>query len=91
MASKKPLHTYLGDWTCKQIPHYMQTKRLYSVHVIPDLNVIPDCTVYNVYYQKNGYPMFYAFGIPERSHSLSEVFTIAWLNIDEYKEDMFDD
>ena len=47
-----------------------------------------DC--FDVYYQKKGYPLMFAYGLPlETIDGITDVFEIAWANFEEYEE-MFD-
>lgn len=83
MATSKPAHRYYGKMLCKQLPHYVQRKKPFTVHIIP-------CDgVYDVYFQKDCYPMFYAFGIPVEQDPLDVAFEIAWANLPDYKKEMF--
>lgn len=45
---------------------------------------------FDVYYQKKGYPLVYAYGLPlEKIDDIADVFEMAWGTFDEYEE-MFD-
>ena len=72
-------------FACVEQHHYVQMKRLYSVHIFVDDHSYP--LTYEVYYQKTGYPMMYAFGIPVQGRHIAYAFDIAWGNIHHYKGD----
>ena len=60
-------------YLCRQINHYTQRKKPYTVHVVQETK---DC--YEVYVQKDGYPMLYAFGVDVSDNPLDEVFAYGW-------------
>lgn len=60
------------------------------------VHIIPDGGVFNIYYQKEGYPMFYAFGLPNYQlcdgsvYDLDDALEIGWNNFSDY-EYLFDE
>ena len=79
---KSVLHEY-KHYVCTEEPHFVQRKRLYSVHIFYS-KWGESC--YEVYYEKKGFPMMYAFSFLSSDVDLEECFTIAWGNINDYKE-----
>ena len=78
--SEKPVYT-VKKYFCKKLPHYMKRYKPYTIHVIPSKSA------WEVYYQKDGYPMMYAFGIPySEGDGLVGVFSIAEANMWDYRE-----
>ena len=76
------IHGKMTHWVCKDGERY--------------IHIIPDGGIFNVYYQKEGYPMMFAFGLPnyqpaeDKVYDVKDVLEIAWNNFDDY-EDMFDE
>ena len=66
---------------CKQIPHYVQRRKPFTVHIIDRGEL------WEVYYEKDNFPMMFAFGIMKHYTSdLEYVFSMAWANRRTYKE-----
>ena len=82
MATSKIV--YHGKFSCKQLEHYYQRKRLWLVHILKRDNF------YEIYYEKMDYAMLFGFGISCDSIDLEYAFVLAWANLDNYKG-MFDD
>ena len=59
--------------TGRSIDHYEQRHKPYSAHVI-----LADKDNIEIYYQKDGYPMLYAFGIPNECWNIAEAFEVGW-------------
>lgn len=70
---------------------FHERKKVWSVHVFyepnnpKELEIFEINGVWEVYYQKDGFPMVYAFGLSASENVLSEVIEIAWNNINKYK------
>lgn len=62
---------------------YHEKKKVWKVHVFK--NVDEGIPVWEVYYEKVGFPMLFAFGLDATVHEHYEVMDIAWNNIDKYK------
>lgn len=62
---------------------YHEKKKVWKVHVFK--NVDEAIPVWEVYYEKVGFPMLFAFGLDARVCEHYEVMDIAWNNIDKYK------
>lgn len=72
-------------YVCRQLPHYVQRRKPFEVHIIERDDSL------EVYYQKDQYPAFYAFGIQKKYIDLEYAFSIAWANLKDYEGDMFND
>lgn len=72
-----------------KMTHYVSKDGERYVHIIPDGGI------FDVYYQKDGYPMMYAFGLPnyqpseDKFYDVEDVAKIAWTNFEDYEEEMF--
>ena len=60
-------------YLCRQIEHFTQRKKPYTVHVIQESK---DCL--EIYFQKDGFPMVYALGLPVYCWGVEEAFTVGW-------------
>ena len=73
---------------------YHERKKVWSVHIFYEATHMVNWEmrgVWEVYYQKKGFPMMYAYGLPDyqenekKHYSAYEALQIAWNNIDKYK------
>ena len=73
---------------------YHERKKVWSVHVFYEPTHMENYEirgVWEVYYQKKGFPMLFAYGLPDyqenekKHYGANEVLNIAWNNIDKYK------
>lgn len=74
---------------------FHERKRVWSVHIFYAPTHMENWNmrgVWEVYYQKKGFPMMYAFGVPDyqeceqKYYTWQDAFDIAWNNIEDYKE-----
>ena len=74
---------------------YHERKRVWSVHIFYEPTHMENWEihgVWEVYYQKKGFPMMFAFGLPDyqkcenKHYNAYDALDIAWGNIDNYKE-----
>ena len=68
---------------CKKCEtHYFIRKKPYTIHVLYGGDA------WDVYYQKDGFPMMFAFGLPI-AEELEVVFEIGKNNLHDYEEALF--
>lgn len=70
-------------YLCRQIDHFTQRRKPFTVHVIQE-----EKDVLEIYYQKDGFPMLYAFGIPVEGWNVEEAFQIGWKWIHDHREEI---
>jgi len=80
MAEAKNRYTY-RKYLCREIDHFTQRHKPFTVHVIQETK---DCL--EIYWQKDGYPMRYAFGIPVDGWNVEEAFQVGWKYIRDNRE-----
>lgn len=75
----------LKHYFCKRCnTHYFIRKKPYTIHVLHGGDS------WDIYYQKDGFPMMFAFGLPI-SEDLEIVFEIGKINLPNYAEVLFDE
>ena len=72
---------FFSKFSCYEMVHCYQKRKGWKVHVIR-----PDDVFYEVYYEKEGDPMMFGFGMPINSDGIEYAFKIAWANLDNYRE-----
>ncbi len=82
MAQARNHYTY-RKYLCRQIDHFTQRRKPFTVHVVQEQK---DCL--EVYIQKDGYPMMYAFGLPVEGWNVEEVFQVGWNYIHDHREEI---
>ena len=82
MAQARNQYTY-RKYLCRQIDHFTQRRKPFTVHVVQEQK---DCL--EIYYQKDGYPMIYAFGIPVDGWNVEEAFQVGWKYIYDHREEI---
>ena len=63
-------------YCCRQIEHFTQRRKPYTVHVIQETK-----DTVEVYIQKDGFPMIYAFGFEVDTWSVMEAFQAGWRDL----------
>lgn len=60
-------------YLCRQINHYTQRKKPFTVHVMQETK-----DTWEVYVQQDNYPMVYAYGFEVSDTPLEEAFAMGW-------------
>lgn len=79
MTHARNQYTY-RKYLCRQIDHFTQRRKPFTIHVVQEQK---DCL--EVYYQKDGFPMIYAFGIPVEGWNVEEAFQLGWKYIYDHR------
>ena len=82
MAQARNQYTY-RKYLCRQIDHFTQRRKPFTVHVVQEQK-----DYLEIYYQKDGYPMIYAFGILVEGWNVEEAFQLGWKYIYDHREEI---
>lgn len=80
MAQARNKHSY-RKYLCRQIDHFTQRRKPYTVHVVQ-----AEKDSLDIYVQKDGSPMLYAFSIPVEGWNVEEAFQVGWKYVYDHQE-----